>query len=231
MLTQSVIVVRELGFSRNIVTAPNNASLFANGNNLVIANDIVRRVLLCRLDAEMARPWERQIERNLLQTIRDERGKLVCAILTVLRAWHIAGDGIKLPLTGSFEQWSFRIRKPLVWLGYEDPWDGVKEVAADDPRRDELLAVAVEWKRALGVGNEFRLQTIINTAMGDNEFYQALMTVAGSGKVINNVWAGRWLHRVAGKVVDIDDGYRVRKYKLVKTKTVGNYPHWALVEA
>jgi putative DNA primase/helicase len=189
------------------------------------------RVLRSRLDAGMERPWERTIKRNLLNTVRDERGKLVRAILTVLRAWHLAGATVELPLTGSFEEWSFRVRQPLVWLDYEDPWNGVKEVAADDPRRDELLEVIVEWKRALGVGREFRLQTVINTAMGDNEFYQALMTVAGSGKVINNVWAGRWLHRVAGKVVDIDDGYSVRRYKLVKTKTAGNYPHWALVEA
>jgi hypothetical protein len=231
MLTQSIITVRELGYSRNIVTAPNNASLFANGNNLVIANDIVRRVLLCRLDAEMERPWERPIKRNLLEVIRDERGKLVCAILTTLRAWHLAGAAVGLPLTGSFEQWSFRIRQPLVWLGYVDPWDGVKEVAADDPRRDELLAVAIEWKRVLGVGKEYRLQTVINTAMTDNDFFQALMTVAGTGKNINNVWAGRWLHRIDGKVVNIDNGYSIDKYKLSKTKTTGNYPHWALVRA
>jgi hypothetical protein len=44
------------------------------------------------------------------------------------------------------------------------------------------------------------------------------------------VLLGRWLHQVENKVVNIDDGSgQITKYKLTKTKTVGNYPHWALV--
>jgi putative DNA primase/helicase len=231
MLTQRIIAVRELGYSRNIATISNNASLFANGNNLIIADDLVRRVLLCRLDAKMERPWERSIKRQLLDTARNERGKLVCAILTVLHAWHLAGTTIKLPLTGSFEGWSFRIRQPLVWLGYEDPWDGVKDVSANDPRQDELLAVAIEWKRVLGVGMTHKTQTIINSAMTDSDLFLALMTVAGSpsGRNISSVLLGRWLHRVENKVVKIANGSIVGEYKLTKQKAVGGYPYWALM--
>jgi putative DNA primase/helicase len=175
MLTQGIIAVRDLGYSRNIATAPNNASLFANGNNLVIGDDIVRRVLRCKLDAKMERPWERSFKCNtLLETARSERGKLVCAILTVLRAWHLAQKVSKLESTGSFEQWSFRVRQPLVWLGYEDPWSGVQSLIANDPRQDELLAVAIEWKRVLGVGTGHKVQAIINSAMTDNDFFSAL---------------------------------------------------------
>jgi putative DNA primase/helicase len=223
MLTQDVVNVRELGFSRNIATAPNNASLFANGNNLIVASDIVRRVPLGRLDAKMERPWEREFDRDILEIARDERGKLVCAILTVLHAWHLAGKKLAgVSATGSYQEWSYRVRQPLIWLGYKDPWSAVRDAAANDPRQDELLEVITEWKRAFGTDKMHTTQQVINQAVVDFGLFSALATVALMGKSISNVRLGRWLHRVNGKIAG--------GYKLTKSKNTGGYPYWTLVE-
>jgi hypothetical protein len=58
VLTQQHLNIRILGLSRNAET-PINATIFATGNNLVIAGDATRRVLLSAMDAGLERPETR----------------------------------------------------------------------------------------------------------------------------------------------------------------------------
>src|SRR5262249_10140575 len=109
------IDVRELGFSR-LVEVPNTSLLCATGNNLETAKDSVRRTLFCRLDAGVEQPELRSFERDVVETAYAERTQLVAAGLTILRAWHAAKTAIGVSPLGSFEQWSFRVRQPLLWL-------------------------------------------------------------------------------------------------------------------
>jgi len=73
-----------------------------------------------------------------LEAARAERGALVAAALVVLRAWHGAQrSASNLEPLGSFEEWSFRIREPLLWLDRIDPCESIatvrdSEVASDD---------------------------------------------------------------------------------------------------
>jgi Bifunctional DNA primase/polymerase, N-terminal len=133
-LTQQRLKIRLLGFSRH-VDVPITATFFATGNNLVIASDLTRRTLLCQLDAGMERPELRSFKRNVLETARAERGPLVAAALTVLRAWHLARTAIGIEPLGSFEEWSFRIRQPLMWLDRIDPCESITTVRESDPSR------------------------------------------------------------------------------------------------
>jgi len=138
-LTQPQLNIRVLGLSKNIET-PVNATIFATGNNLTIGGDLVRRVLLCSMDAGCERPELRVFKVNVIEIAQARRGELVVAALTVLRAWHVAAPGDRLGLTpfGSFEEWSQRIREPLVWLGKVDPCETLIEVRNSDPYRDAL---------------------------------------------------------------------------------------------
>ncbi|MGC2080993.1 MAG: hypothetical protein WA728_34275 [Xanthobacteraceae bacterium] len=123
-LTQQRLNVRLLGFSQN-VEIPVNAAMFATGNNLTIAGDLNRRTLLCSLDAKCEHPEQRKFTGDLIGYVKQNRGHLVAAALTVLRAWHANGRPLeagKAPL-GSFEDWSRRIRTPLLWLDRGDPCD------------------------------------------------------------------------------------------------------------
>jgi hypothetical protein len=84
-LTQQKLNIRVLGMSKNVET-PITATVFATGNNLTIAGDLTRRALLGALDARCEHPERRSFEFDPIAVARTERGRLVVAAMTVLRA-------------------------------------------------------------------------------------------------------------------------------------------------
>jgi hypothetical protein len=215
-LTQQKLNIRVLGMSKNVET-PVTATVFATGNNLTIAGDLTRRALLGALDARCEHPERRSFEFDPIAVARAERGSLVVAALTVLRAWHVAGERIEPPPLGSFEEWSHRIRAPLLWLGQADPCNTTIRVQEDDPRRDLLATVIAQWRQHLTAGQEYTVQQLINHAINVNDFYVALLNVAGRGNVVSNDRLGRWLKRNEGRPVNgsmlvrvgMKDGYQL----------------------
>jgi putative DNA primase/helicase len=117
MLTQETVSIRPLGQSRT-VDASTAATVMATGNNQQITGDLIRRALLCSLDARCEHPERRHFDSDAKDVAKAQRGRLVSAALTVLRAWHSAGARIERSPLGGFEEWSQRIRAPLIWLGY-----------------------------------------------------------------------------------------------------------------
>jgi putative DNA primase/helicase len=237
-LTQRELRVRELGYSRN-VRVPITALFTVNGNNLVIANDLTRRTLLCQLDAGVERPETRKFKRKVDELARKQRGELVAAALTVLRGWHAAGITIGIEPMGSFEEWSYRIRCPLLWLDRADPCDSIKTIRENDPLRSLLNAVLIQWERALGSVDSFTVQQVIDRAtelatgqLGiagkppippDRDLYHALILVAGAkGGGVSNQRLGGWLGKSNGKIVG--------KLKLVRTGMKDGYPLWQVVD-
>ena len=223
-LTQCRLNIRLLGFSQNVETVV-NATVFATGNNLTVAGDLTRRTLMCAMDAHMERPELRTFRDDLLERVRAERGRLVAAVLTVQKAWHLAGERIDAPPFGSFESWSRRIREPLIWLGHTDPCDTVTKARDDDPKRSALLAVLLQWREAIGVNAKKTVREIINTAVTYPDFLAALLTVAAnrSAMVVSNDRFGRWLSHNEGKIA--------AGLSLVRAGSIHGYPLWKLIEA
>jgi hypothetical protein len=225
-LTQGELNIRLLGSSRNIGTAM-NASIFATGNNLVIAGDLTRRCLLGALDAGVERPELREFNVDIIEEVHARRGELVVAALTVLRAWHIArrtGERVAAVPYGGFDDWSRRVREPLIWLGVTDPCDSVTKVRENDPHRDQLMAVVMQWKENLILDNGYTVQKAIEYAINVSSFHQALLDVAASrtGRMVSNERLGRWLKRVKGKIVC--------GFKLVQNGSTHGYPLWKLTK-
>jgi hypothetical protein len=220
-LTQRHVNIRILGLSRNAET-PSNATIFATGNNLVIAGDATRRALLCAMDAGLERPETRVFSSNVIEVAQQRRGELVVAALTVLRAWHIAGERIGLSPFGSFDRWSYRIREPLVWLGQIDPCETLIDVRKSDPQRDALIAVLMQWELHLGINHRYTVQDVIGRAINEPTLYTALISVAGSssGQSVSNERLGRWLKRVQGKIAN--------GLVLVQDGNTHGYPQWKL---
>jgi hypothetical protein len=223
-LTQGELNIRLLGYSRNIGTAM-SASIFATGNNLVIAGDLTRRCLLGSLDAGVERPELRNFNIDVIEEAHVKRGELVVAALIILRAWHIArtaGERVNAAPYGGFADWSRRVREPLIWLGEADPCDTVGKVRENDPTRDELGTVLLQWKEHLGVHSAHTVQQVIERAVNTPMFYTALLNVAASkaGGTVSNDRLGRWLKRVEGKIVN---GLR-----LVRVGNQHGYPTWGL---
>jgi hypothetical protein len=212
----------------------NNASIFATGNNLTIASDLTRRVLLCMLDAQCERPETRTFTVDPIAITRAERGRLVAAGVTILRAWHCADqaeEGAKLIPSGSYEDWSQRIRQALVWLDQADPWDTTETVRKNDPDRQELYAVMAQWKEHLGVwgqrpnvGGPFTVQQVVGCAVVEAEFHAALMAVAANrnGTSVSNMRLGRWLKGVERKIIG--------GFQLVQDGMSNGYPLWKLIK-
>lgn len=83
----------------------------ANGNNVTVSQDLARRCIWIRLDANVEKPWERptdEFKHGEIRTwIRSHRGELVGAALTLIRAWLDAGRPVFRGKTlGSFEEWA-----------------------------------------------------------------------------------------------------------------------------
>jgi hypothetical protein len=75
-------------------------TLFASGNNLRFRDDVTRRSLLCRMDANMDYPEKRVFKANPFDTVLNNRGLYLWAAFTVVLAYRAAGMPDKLPLIG-----------------------------------------------------------------------------------------------------------------------------------
>ncbi len=106
-LTAPVWEDRILGKSEN-VHFPIRCTWIATGNNPQFSNEMARRLIRIRLDAETDQPWLRDGFRheNLLGWVRENRSRLVAACLTLGRAWIAAGSPRHARTIGSFEEWS-----------------------------------------------------------------------------------------------------------------------------
>jgi hypothetical protein len=223
-LTQRMLDIRVLGFSKTVET-PSNAAMFATGNNLVVEGDLVRRTLMCSLDAQCERPELRHFDTDPIEIAQAERGKLVVAGLTVLRAYHVSGERMRVTPFGGFETWSQRIREPLIWLGASDPCATGIKIRSNDPKQAMLEAVIMQWKENLGTQSSFTVQQVLDRASKDVDFNAALMNVAasrGGGTGVSNVRLGRWLASVEGKIV--------QQHALKRVGNVQGYPLWQLFE-
>jgi putative DNA primase/helicase len=221
MLTQETVSIRVLGQSKN-VDASTAATVMATGNNLQIAGDLTRRALVCSLDARCEHPEHRHFDWDAKDVAKAQRGRLVSAALTILRAWHIAAARIDRSPLGGFEEWSQRIRAPLLWLGCDDPCDTTLKVKAQDAQVMQLVAVMACWKEHIGPNAPLNIQGIINKALVAPDLHNALMAVAEAPgrQVISPDRLGRWLRKVDGRTVS---GGAIGQAGVTR-----GYPNWVL---
>jgi len=83
----------------------------ATSNNIQMTEELVRRSLLIRLDANMEKPWERPTEgfthENITQWGVEHRNELVTACCTLVRNWIDKGmPKFKGKAKGSYENWT-----------------------------------------------------------------------------------------------------------------------------
>ena len=199
-ITQPEYQDRALGTNR-MLRLPTSVLWTATGNNLSFRRDLSSRALLCRIDAQMESPESRtfQIPR-LGDFLKLHRTDLVAAALTILRAYHVAGRPRQhVKPWGGFENWSASIREPLVWLGLADPCETRSAVLADDPEREESLAVL----RALHEefeDDEFTAKRIVRHCKS-NTLRAAIEAVALGNKEIDSRKLGWWLRRNHNRIL------------------------------
>jgi putative DNA primase/helicase len=203
-LTQARVELRILGVSK-VVTARCASLITATGNNLVVKGDLTRRAVIGRLDPKVARPELRQYAYDPIADAKANRGELVAAALTILRAYVTAGRPNRPPRLQSFEQWSDFVRGALIWLGAGDPTATMDRLRKRDPVLASLTAVLHAWHAAFAF-EPVTARRAIDTADEKPDLRDALMAVAGRGGKIDARALGSWLaHHAADRVVTLSD--------------------------
>ena len=105
-LTTELWQGRRLGKSE-MVRVPNRALWMATGNNVALSDEITRRSIPIRLDAQVEQPELRTGFRHgdLLSWVLEHRGELVSACLSLVRAWIYEGMPKSNGTLGRFESW------------------------------------------------------------------------------------------------------------------------------
>jgi hypothetical protein len=211
-LTETSIAVRILGKSE-VPYMPSDVAMFATGNNLRARGDMVRRMLVCRIDPACERPDGRIFTRNLSEWVPANRARLLSAALTLLRAYIVAGKPAQdIGPYGSFEEWSGLVRSCLVWAGMPDPCLTRARLEADDEVSSSLRDILGLWHAHLGTGGHTAAEVATQASMpGREDLHAALLEVAVSKRDPEKVDAlrlGHWLKRNKGRV---SSGVRLEK--------------------
>lgn len=194
LLTQQTMAIRVLGRSVQPRVAV-CALLTMTGNNLLISGDLTRRVLVSHLDPACERPELRRFDFDPVARASAERRELVAALLQLAR-WGQTVRG-NLPPLGSFEEWSRRVRDPLIALGMADPCECLETLHKEDPERETAFEVISEWRRAFGV-EPMTVAAAIRAATessGASRLRDALDAVAGGPGGLNAKRLGRYMLR------------------------------------
>lgn len=139
---------------------------FATGNNVSVAADTARRVLPIRLDVLEERPEERTGFKypDLTAYVRQNRPRLLVALLTMLRAYACAGfpQRVVRPY-GSYEGWSNLVRQCVMWLGMADPCQGRDRLVLFSDTTAESLARLIDaWGEYDSIGNGIVFTSLVN---------------------------------------------------------------------
>jgi hypothetical protein len=156
LLTSHLWRDRWLGRNTEIVL-PNTTCWFANGNNIQLKGDLPRRCYFIRLDSGQAQPWLRPpdtfLHANQIAWVKENRGKILSAILVIARAWILAGRPVPPdnPSLGTFERWCETLGGILNFIGIKGFLTNLQEMYSksdiETPQWEQFLQM---WFSILG---------------------------------------------------------------------------------
>jgi len=208
---------RVLG-KNELVTLPHRMVWLATGNNIQLGGDLPRRCYWIRMDAHVARPWQREGFRhpNLLDWVKQTRGQILAAALTLTQAWKQAGKpkpGATVPVMGGFGDWRNTIGGILAVAGitgFLANTEAMYEMSdTDGPQWDAFIEKMYQiWKGQAVTVAEIQLHMhhegdSINVAYNSDRLVDALpdaLSDAWNGKKNFGVVLGRTLSRMNGRV-------------------------------
>jgi hypothetical protein len=206
---------RILGQSKVIAPSTRTLVMFA-GNNIQPVRDMVRRVLVCNLDAKIEQPESREFADDPLSRLREHRPEYVSDALTIIRA-HIIANPARTPCRALnvFPRWDNWVRQAVLWLGLADPCESMFTVAQNDPSTERLAGLLEVWDECFGDAPK-AARDVIKRAETSHGLHAALMDIAGKSGAIEATKFGYWLKSNEGKVLG---GRRLERY------TEGNFPY------
>jgi putative DNA primase/helicase len=215
---------RILGVNERVLCV-NRTRIVLTGNNVTLASDNARRALVCslQLNVESVKDRQVQFEHPALSThVKLNRARYVMAGLTVLRAYALHTQRLSLKPLDSFEEWSQRVREPLVWLGEEDP------VTAVDYSNDGSAELGAAFKaiyQAIDGHLESRIEEFeakdLAKLAGEDLVLRDALFQAGCREPQNSNSLGYWLRQYKNRIAS---GYQLTD----KKQTSGGVNTWKL---
>ena len=168
-LTATIYGDRLLG-SNTEVKAATCTVIGITGNEIEVAGDNTRRMLRVDLDAGVERPETREFDFDCEAEARQDRGELVVAALTILRAHALAGWPAVPGRTalGSFEEWDRLVAGAIVFAGGSDVVTLLDKTRAADPERDDLAEV-LRMLEGIGATHPMKTGEIIQRGREEEE--------------------------------------------------------------
>jgi hypothetical protein len=203
------MVDRVLGKSESI-RIPNRALLILTGNNLQLAGDLPRRVIVCRIDPETDQPFARQFDLDPLAYVLSHRVEMLGAACVLIRACLTHKAEPAPGRLASFEAWDDLVRQTVAWAdkvldpgALGDPMDLVREAQAADPEADALFALLDALRdRFLVEFSAKDVLTAINSCMSrPGPIETALIDLAGDMAARSAKSLGRVLKFREGRIV------------------------------
>ncbi len=206
VLTSEHMSGRILGVSKT-ATVNTRALFLSSGNNVGPVQDMTRRCITVHLDPGCEVPAARTFTRpDLVPDVLRQRGRYVSAVLTIVRAWIVAGrPKAHCKSLAGFGDWSDLCRQPLLWLGLADPTESVFKAMAEDPDSETLGRILTAWQGVFGKTAAMVRDAVKHaSSFGDEhvELREVLRDIADERGEINRRKLGWWIRRHAGRIVD-----------------------------
>jgi hypothetical protein len=200
-LTSPTFSDRILGASLSS-TVPNRAVFVMTGNNLTLAGDLSRRVLVSRIDPQTDKPFARSFDLDPVAYCKAHRQRMVASALVLVRA--MLTHGCERPGAGkmaSFEEWDAWVRQAVIYANelrpgqFGDVMEVVTIAQSVDPEQEALQHLLDAWVRAFGIGKVVTTADVMQKATSSDfginplresleEFTQGKMTTRSVGKLL-----------------------------------------------
>lgn len=225
-LTATTWQDRILGRSE-LTSLPIRTIWLATGNNPALSTEMARRTVRIRIDARVAKPWQRTGFRHpdLRTWAIQHRGELVWAALTIIQAWVDAGMPPGAQTLGQYESWA-RVMGGILDVaevpGFLANVDELYEAADEETADWEAFCEA--WWTSYGSSPQstrelFRIaedRDLLLTVRGGKNEQSQKIRFGNALKQMRDRQIGRWRIEHVGS-----DRTRSMVYRLVEVETSG----------
>ncbi len=201
----------------------NKSFWMLTGQNLQVRADMVRRSLIAEIDPDMEHPEQRSGFKipDMKRWVAAQRLRLLAAAFTIMRAHILADPACDAKPLGSFEDWSRRVREPLLWLDQADPVARQSVAQDEDPVHQQIERVFADLFAVFGHG-EWTVRDLAEklNARDDLSHPESRLGEFRKHGDLDAKPLGLWLRNRAGRIA----GGR----KLIKAGTTDGYARWKL---
>lgn len=224
-LTSDNYTARKLG-TNEMIEVPVQCTWMMTGNNVETGADFVRRILHIRMDANLEDPSRQRTFKHpdLKKYVRENRGKLVWSILTLARAWVVAGKPAPIAELNSYNSWSQVVGGILNFAGFDSFLDTPMERKQRiDPWQEQEKEFVRCWAAHVIKDEDYYINLRSAKLLKICEACELEFGQTDRGYLSNMKFTSRCMNRLADRVFGIytPDG-EYMKLKVLRSKLNGN---------